>query len=212
MDETISVTFTITGIAPLLMHNGQTADPLNHFAKAMKQLSGKRKKTDEDLEVMAALEWWAGLYLTKTAAIGDDFSVTAPDEARTCLPAHLLDSVIREGARKSKMGKQASAGVIVEGDAKLTHEGSANVNQLATDPRFVARHAVKVSTSKVMRTRPMFSEWSAEFSVCIDPGVIDVSDVRLALSNAGRLVGIGDWRPGAPRGGSFGRFVLEDAA
>jgi hypothetical protein len=32
---------TIEGTAPIIMHNGQTADPLNQYAKAIKQISGK---------------------------------------------------------------------------------------------------------------------------------------------------------------------------
>ena len=36
---------TIIGTAPLVMHNGQTADPLNKYAKMLKAISGKRKKT-----------------------------------------------------------------------------------------------------------------------------------------------------------------------
>jgi hypothetical protein len=35
---------TIIGTAPLVMHNGQTADPLNKYAKMLKGVSGKRKK------------------------------------------------------------------------------------------------------------------------------------------------------------------------
>ena len=41
----------------LIMHNGQTADPLNPFSKAMKEISGKRKKTDTDYEAMANIEF-----------------------------------------------------------------------------------------------------------------------------------------------------------
>jgi len=49
----------------LIMHNGQTADPLNPFSKAMKEISSKRKKTDTDYEAMANIEYRAGLYLNK---------------------------------------------------------------------------------------------------------------------------------------------------
>jgi hypothetical protein len=42
------LSLTIVGTAPLLMHNGQTADPLNKYAKMLKSVSGKRKKTEAD--------------------------------------------------------------------------------------------------------------------------------------------------------------------
>ena len=41
----MELSININGIAPVIMHCGQTADPLNHFAKAMKKCSGKRNKT-----------------------------------------------------------------------------------------------------------------------------------------------------------------------
>jgi hypothetical protein len=60
-----------------------------------------------------------------------------------------------------------------------------------------------------MRTRPIFNDWSATFSVCIDTEVVDLPTVKQSLEAAGRLVGIGDWRPGAPKGGSYGRFLVK---
>jgi hypothetical protein len=206
--KTVNQKFSIAGLTPLLMHCGQTADPLNQFARAMKRVSGKRNKTDDDLAEMSQLEWWAGLYLDKAPRI-DGTAVVVQKDAKIIIPAHVLDSCIREGARKAKMGKQASAGCIVAADGVLSHSGPSDIVALASDPKFTARHAVKVGTAKVMRTRPMFSEWSVTFACEIDTTVLEVSQVLDALTNAGRLVGIGDWRPGAPRGGSFGRFTAE---
>lgn len=31
--------FQITGVSPLLLHNGQLADPMNKFSQAMKKIS-----------------------------------------------------------------------------------------------------------------------------------------------------------------------------
>ena len=202
------IQFRVTGITPILTHNGQTADPLNQFARAMKKCSGKRNKTDEDLEEMSRLEWWAGLYIDNPPTI-DGASVTPADGSKLIIPAHLLDSCIREGARKSKMGKQASAGCIVNGDGSFHHDGPKDLMALSNATRHYHRAAVKVGQAKVMRTRPVFPVWSVEFSASIDNTVIEAETVLQALENAGKLVGIGDWRPGAPRGGSFGRFEAE---
>lgn len=57
----------LTGIAPLLMHDNKAANPLNPYAKAMKALTGKRKKTDDDLAEIARIEWEAGLYICQAA-------------------------------------------------------------------------------------------------------------------------------------------------
>jgi len=188
------------------MHCGQTADPLNQFARAMKRMSGKRSKTDDDLAELSTIEWWAGLYLSLPPAI-EGARVIPQAGTKIVVPAHVLDSCVREGARKSKLGKQASAGCIVEADGILKHDGPKDLVALSQADRHIARHAVKVSTSKVMRTRPVFPVWSVTFKCEIDPTVLEVQQVLDSLSNAGKLVGIGDWRPGAPRGGSFGRFI-----
>jgi hypothetical protein len=44
-----TITFKIRGESQLLMHNGQLADPLNPYTKAMKSLTSKRKKTDSEI-------------------------------------------------------------------------------------------------------------------------------------------------------------------
>lgn len=201
--------FRITGTTTLLMHCGQTANPLNQFAKAMKRLSGKRNKTDEDHEEMARLEWWAGLYLSNAPTINPPSEVVPADGTSVIIPAHVLDSCIREGARKSKLGKQASAGCCVDNDGAFKHDGPKDLLQLSNSARHQHQAAVKVGTSKVIRTRPCFPIWSCDFNVTIDNTVIEADQILGALESAGKLVGIGDWRPGAPRGGSYGRFEAE---
>lgn len=207
--STDSKTFTIKGIGPMLMHCGQTSDPLNQFAKAMKKQSAKRSKTDDDLAALSMLEWWAGLYTDKTLTVDDAGMVGVPDGTGLILPAHVLDSCMREGARKIKAGKLISAGVIVEGPAKFKAAGVKSLVTASQSEQFHFRCAVKIGTSKVMRTRPIFQEWAATFSICMDTEVVDLEVVRQSLEAAGRLVGVGDWRPGAPKGGSYGRFTVE---
>ena len=51
------VTYKATGDVPLIMHNGRLANPFDKFARAMKVITAKRKKTDEELETLAWLEW-----------------------------------------------------------------------------------------------------------------------------------------------------------
>jgi hypothetical protein len=174
----------------------------------MKAQSAKRNKTDVDRAALSLLEWWAGLYTDKALKVDADAQVAVPEGAGLILPAHVLDSCIREGARKIKAGKLISAGVIVEGPAKFKAAGLKTLAAASRDESFHFRCAVKVGTSKVMRTRPIFNEWSATFSICMDSEVVDLPTVKQSLEAAGRLVGVGDWRPGAPKGGSYGRFVL----
>ena len=60
-----SISLQVKGAAPLLMRNGQTSDPLNHFSKAIKDISGKRAKTDADFIALSEIEYRSGLYIDK---------------------------------------------------------------------------------------------------------------------------------------------------
>ncbi len=55
----------ILGTRPLLVHSDVFADPLNKLTKVHKQLTSKRKKTDEDHELIARSEWRGGLYFSE---------------------------------------------------------------------------------------------------------------------------------------------------
>lgn len=188
----------------ILLHNGQTADPRNHYAKQMKAISSKRKKTDADLDQLAKVEWFAGLYLGKVTKDGTKY-------ATTTIPSHVLESCFVAGAKKSKRGVQAKSGLFVDSQAVLEFEGkpegdlSEEQLQQALDDLYESGDhslcvGVKVGQSKVMRTRPCFSDWSAEVDVEYDDAVMTFGDVKDIIEDAGRLVGVGDWRP------KYGRF------
>jgi hypothetical protein len=67
---------------------------------------------------------------------------------------------------------------------------------------------VMVQRSGVTRQRPcMNAGWRAEFQFLINtPEYIDPNTLHEVLANAGRLVGIGDFRP------SYGRFLVKSYA
>jgi len=58
----------------------------------------------------------------------------------------------------------------------------------------------------VMRHRARLDEWKASFTLDVDESVFNAKFVRVLLDDAGKKVGIGDFRP-ATRG-PFGRFVV----
>lgn len=66
---------------------------------------------------------------------------------------------------------------------------------------------VSVGQAKILRTRPIFDGWSLETTIMFDGTVINRDLVIQAAEDAGRLVGIGDWR--IEKGGGFGRFSVE---
>ena len=71
------------------------------------------------------------------------------------------------------------------------------------DPKFVDVRAVKVGTAKIMRSRPKFQEWGGVFTLQFNPEQINESEILQILTDAGSLVGVGDYRP------RFGKFSVE---
>jgi len=61
---------------------------------------------------------------------------------------------------------------------------------------------VKVGQARVMRTRPRFNSWAATFSVHWAEDQITIEQLRTAIDDAGRQVGLCDYRP------KFGRFEV----
>jgi hypothetical protein len=180
----------ITGVIPMLMHSGMLADPSNPIVQMMKKISGKRDKTESDYIEMSRLEWYGGLYV---------------DNGRPCIPGEVIEACLLEAARKSRKGKQAQAGIMVPDNAILIYDGPQNIDEMWESGQFIHKAGVKIQRNKVIRTRPVFKNWSAVITIHYLPGLLNESDVKTFLEVAGQIVGLGDWRP------KFGRFVVEPA-
>lgn len=180
---------SIRGVSPLLMHNGQTADPMNKFARQLKAVSSKRKKTDEDYMEMSRIEWHAGLYVN--------------DKGALVLPATIIEASILDGAKKAKLGKTFKSSVFVNDDAKL--DVGIKIDKAADlwgNDRYRDVRGVRVGQARIMRTRPIFHEWECAVTVLFDDEQVDESEVRRAIVDAGGKCGVGDFRP------KFGRFEV----
>lgn len=185
--------------APILMHDNKAANPMNEYAKAMKELTSKRGKTDENYADIARIEWEAGLYL---------------HDGVVSLPARCLEKTFLLGARKSKLGKQYESGVFLESDwHPLAYAGTkivADKTKALPNPsldKFFIEHSdvqmVRVGTNQVPRCRPIFHDWSLECTLLFDPSIIQQADLLRACQDAGRLVGLLEQRP------RLGRFTVE---
>jgi hypothetical protein len=180
---------SIKGIVPLILHNGQTADPLNTFAKQLKEVSGKRKKTEEDYAEMSRIEWHAGLYVNA--------------EEKIILPSVCIEASIYDGAKKSKLGKAFKSAVFVYDDAILDiGRKYKKASDLWAEDQYRDVRGVRISQSRVMRTRPIFDQWACDFVVHYDNEQVNLSDVQRAINDAGIKSGVGDFRP------RYGRFEV----
>ncbi len=182
--------YWIEGVSPLLMHNGQLANPLNPLVKEMKQITGIRKKTDEHHLELQRLEFRAGLYLNEAGQV--------------IVPSEVIESCLVEGAKKAKLGKAFKSSVTVTEDAVLEYGPKLTVDQLwEQNETYADVRGVKVGQSRVMRTRPIFRDWSLVFAVMFDAEQINLEQLSQAVEDAGRIVGLCDYRP------KFGRFQVK---
>jgi hypothetical protein len=156
----------------------------------MKEITSVRKKTDEHHLQLQELEFLAGLYLD--------------GQRRVIIPSEVIESCLVEGAKKAKLGKAFKAAVSVMEDSLLDYNGPKTPEALwAEAETFADVRGVRVGGSRIMRTRPIFRQWSLAFTVTWDDEQINAEQLRKAVEDAGAQVGLCDYRP------KFGRFQLE---
>ena len=186
---------TIQGRPPgLIQHDGAKGlDTRSALALEIKSITSKKSsnRTAAEDARHRELECQRGLWLDRSGA--------------PTVPAAAIRSVIETGARKRKQGPQVREGLRVTKIVSFDYDKEA----LGTTAEEIGRNAqltvdVVVSRSRVLRTRPLFPDWSLTFQVEGDDELVD--DTKLAdwLAIAGRRIGIGDWRP--EKSGQYGRF------
>lgn len=178
--------YKLTGVSPLILHNGDLANPLNPIVKSQKKISGKRGKTEADLEELARLEFHGSLYTNGNGEI--------------VLPAEVIEATINGGARKFKEGLVAKSGMVIMNHSKLIFDGPQDPVEMWKDGRFTFQKMVVVSRARILRTRPKFDDWSVEIEVTFEDTVCEESQIYKWIVKAGELVGCCDWRP------RYGRF------
>lgn len=173
--------YKIQGMTATIQHNGRLANPMDPIVKALKQITKKRDKTDEDFEAMGNLEWEGSLYLN--------------EKGKVVYPAQNLQAMLIAAAKKRKLGKKFNESLMVFDSSELKFSGEQNLTKrkLDNECRLVVR--ARVGTSSVMRTRPIFKDWSLEFEVNFMADEVDETDIDQAVETAGRLICLSDWRP-----------------
>lgn len=188
-----TATYTIQGKTPLLMHSERLANPFDPLTRELKALTGKRKKTEDDMLEIARVEWLGGLY---------------SDDDGIYMPGYNVFSALIGGGKLHKLGTAIRRAAIIEEDRlEIDFDGSRHdPEKLFEDKRFVDMRSVKVGTAKVMRCRPIFRKWKLTFGVHYDESGLERSDLDRCLRSAGAMVGLGDYRP------RYGRFEVIQAS
>lgn len=184
-----TVKYQVTGLAPLLMNNGEKADPLNPFSREIKKYTSKRAKTESDHEMIANLEWRGAVYLDK-------------ETGKLCIPWRMVEGAIFEAAKKQKSKKLAQAGIRCRKNALLNIGQDYTMEDLETNPNFRWTTIVRVNNARTTRTRPHFETWSCVIELEYMDDVLDVGQLDEIMSYAGAN-GFGDYRP------RYGTFEAE---
>jgi hypothetical protein len=84
----------------------------------------------------------------------------------------------------------------------LIYDGPKTAEALWDNKEYVDYRNCGVNGNTIMRTRPIFNQWSLKFQLLYDPEVIDsAATIKKWLEDAGRRRGMGDH----PR---MGRFII----
>lgn len=179
-----------TGVSPLMMHNDTLSDPLSDHSKALKAVTGKRKKTDEDHIAMSRVEFFGGMY--------------CDDKTGPYIQGIAVLACIRDAAKESKKGKLVKESLLAsEMKIPLKYVGPREPEKMWEVKTFVDRRSVVVMGKRVMRTRPIFHEWSLDFTLDFASDRIDEADLIDWMDTAGQYKGLGDYRP------FHGRFKVD---
>jgi hypothetical protein len=207
---------TLTGATDLLMHR----DNIDFGAKTrawQKDPANKKMSVAGD-DRSPAWSWLSCLYTSGGQVVIDSDNIM---------------SMLRDGGKKcsaptgrGSMKAQTQSGIIcneigwpitladgrnIDSNALLAlvkesefeeHEKAA---QEAGFVLFVKR--ARVGTSKHVRVRPRFSNWSASGTLTVVDPSITQEMLQHILTFAGCFCGVGDWRPSSPTPGQFGRFT-----
>lgn len=185
----------ITGISPILMHSDQLANPLDPLKKLQSTFTSKRKKTDEDHEEIARIEWTGALYYDEA---------TGP-----FIPGRMIKAMLIQAAKKTREAPKIKSGMIINTDkAPLQYKGPRTPEKLWNKKEFADMRSVVVQRARIMRCRPIFHVWGIDVEIVFDENIIDRADILRLLETGGQMIGIGDYRP--ENGGDFGRFISEE--
>jgi hypothetical protein len=187
-DQLSTLNIRLDGASPLLMHSTTGMDPTNPLAREIRALTSKqsKQKTDEDGIEIQRMEFILGLYRNAEGPV---------------IKSDMLLAAIRDGAKQMRQGREITRSVFCfDLDLPLIYDGPKTSEGLWKDKRFVDARSVKLKAARVLRTRPIFTDWALEAELHFDADYLNRDDLCRAIRVAGSRVGIGDYRP------IFGRF------
>jgi hypothetical protein len=203
---------TIEGSRELLLNSSAGMNPRNPILKTIEPIKGRRGKNKTELIVdsLEKADWLSsGIWNQsgKTWLEGENFMFSGYDQP--VLPAEYLCRAAQNAATATKSGTKVKQ-ALSEGhtpDAKIIYDGPTDAEEMWMDDqcRFIDSRSVVIQRARIMRTRLRIpTGWMAQVELTLDTTIMDIEQLKNILIDAGRRVGVGDFRP------KFGRFFLRD--
>lgn len=133
-------------------------------------------------------------------------------QGRPMIPQPNLLRCLVDGGRFHKIGKsQVTTNTSSMLYACLDIE-AAEIEIEHTQPWRVDTRAVVIPSTKgrILAHRPIFDDWALAFTLSLDTAILGPKLLRQIIDDAGKRVGLGDFRPA--RKGPYGRFVVKSWA
>jgi len=177
MENEIRYGVEIKGMSPLLM---------NRFLPAELLETKVKRGNAKDVNVEDKL------YLT--------------EDGRPYVPStYIRNSLIEAGKSIRIKGRGKSTYSKLLGSSLIVQPDNIIINSSTGWESFTTTAVNPTTKGRVMVTRPMFKDWTLSFeAVVLDD--IPEEVFRNILDEAGRYVGIGDWRPA--KKGMYGKFIV----
>lgn len=170
-----SVEFKIRGACPIIFHRW-SCESVEAKSKAAK---GSKTKKSDDIES----------YLYRD------------DDGFICLPGEYVRQSVIHAAKYAQDPRSPRKSAMDLFKAALVC--NTELCSLGTKDYITDMRRVTVQKSAITRSRPMLKEWEGTFSFTVLlPEYISPQLLHDVLSNAGRLVGVADFRP------TYGRFQI----
>jgi len=180
MMQTINV--TLNSVHTMLMNSNLGVNPTIPLVKELKEITGKRKKTDEDNLKILEIKWKLALYYDENIGV--------------YIPAANIEASIREAAKRSRRGKDVVTGIHVPDDyIPLKYDGPKTIDELWNDGRFRDIRVGRIQKASVMICRPRFAHWSVNFDMVFDDEIFSEDEIKELLITAGKYTGLCDYRP-----------------
>jgi len=181
MENEIKYSVEIKGVSPLLM---------NRFIPEQIVETRVRRGNVKDVSVEDKL------YMTQ--------------DGKPYVPsAYIRNSLIEGGKAVQIKGKRKATYSKLLGSTLIVSPDAIVINSTTGWEPFTTTAVNPATRGRVTVTRPMFKDWKLSFEVTITDDILE-EDFAKIFDEAGRYVGIGDWRPA--KKGMYGKFIVTKLA